>query len=75
MCIRDRDKGIKYLRQDRHGDLFVKVHVVVPRKLTERQKELLREFERSQGGKTDNLGVPEKKKGIFSKLFDTDDKN
>ena len=42
--FRMRDKGIKYLRQDRKGDLFVKVNIVVPKKLTDRQKELLMEF-------------------------------
>ena len=42
--FRMRDKGIKYLRQDRKGDLFVKVNIVVPRKLTDRQRELLMEF-------------------------------
>ena len=31
-------------RQDRKGDLFVKVNIVVPKKLTDRQRELLMEF-------------------------------
>ena len=35
--FRLREKGIKYLRSDRHGDMFVKMNVVVPRKLTDRQ--------------------------------------
>lgn len=42
--FRLRDKGIKYLRQQKNGDLFVRVNIVVPRKLTDRQKELLAEF-------------------------------
>ena len=57
--FRLREKGIKYLRQDRMGDLFVKVNVVVPRKLTERQKELIAEF----GG----MEKPAKKSKIFKK--------
>ena len=53
--FRMRDKGIKYLRQDRRGDLFVKVNIVVPRKLTDRQRELLMEF--------GEMPDPKKKKG------------
>ncbi len=51
--FRLRDKGIKYVNQERYGDLYVKVNVVVPRKLTERQRELLAEFE--------GIDVPKKK--------------
>lgn len=58
--FRMRDKGIKYLRQDRKGDLYVKVHLVVPRKLTERQRELLMEF-------GDMQADPKKKKIKFKK--------
>ncbi len=43
--FRMKEQGIKHLRQDRKGDLFVKVNVVVPRKLTEEQKELILKFE------------------------------
>lgn len=58
--FRLREKGIKYLRQDRKGDLFVEVNVEIPRKLTERQKELIAELE--------GMEKPEKRnKGIFRK--------
>lgn len=57
--FRLRDKGIKYLRQNRNGDLYVKVNVVVPKKLTDRQKELLAEFA--------GMSVPQKKGKIFRK--------
>ncbi len=43
--FRLKDKGIKYLRQDRKGDMYVRVNVTVPRKLTDRQKELIAELE------------------------------
>ena len=43
--FRLRDKGMKYLRSDKHGDLYVTMNIEVPRKLTEKQKELLLEFE------------------------------
>lgn len=60
--FRLRDKGIKYLRQDRHGDLYVKMNVVVPRKLTERQKELILEMEGMP-----NTREHKKGRGIFKK--------
>lgn len=45
--FRLRGKGIKPLRANEHGDLMVHVIVETPVKLTEKQKELLREFESS----------------------------
>lgn len=45
--FRLRGKGIKPLRSNEHGDLMVHVVVETPVKLTEKQKELLREFESS----------------------------
>jgi molecular chaperone DnaJ len=43
--FRLRGKGIKALRSSGHGDLMCHVVVETPVKLTERQKELLREFD------------------------------
>lgn len=43
--FRLRGKGIKNVRNHAHGDLMCHVVVETPVKLTERQKELLREFE------------------------------
>lgn len=45
--FRLRGKGIKPLRQSEPGDLLVHVLVETPVKLTDKQKELLREFETS----------------------------
>ena len=48
--FRLRGKGIKALRASQHGDLMCHVQVETPVKLTDRQKELLREFDAiSQG--------------------------
>jgi molecular chaperone DnaJ len=44
-AFRLRGKGIKALRSSEHGDLMRHVAVETPVKLTERQKELLRELE------------------------------
>ena len=46
--IRLRGKGVKMLRGAGHGDHYVKIKVTVPKNLTGRQKELLKEFEESK---------------------------
>jgi molecular chaperone DnaJ len=43
--FRLRGKGIRNVRNHQHGDLYCHVVVETPVNLTERQKELLREFE------------------------------
>ena len=48
--FRLRGKGIKNVRSHVHGDLMCHVVVETPVNLTERQKELLREFEESASG-------------------------
>ena len=49
--FRIKGKGIPSLRNGVKGDLLLTVHVEVPKKLTEKQKELLRQFDQSMGGK------------------------
>ncbi len=58
--FRLKGKGIPMLRGTGRGDQYVKVHVVVPKGLTQHQKELLMEFEG-----LDKTKVP--KKGFFGK--------
>lgn len=48
--FRIRGRGIPYLRGSGNGDLYVTVSIDVPRKLSEKQKELLRAFESSMNG-------------------------
>ena len=43
--------GIQQLRGGGKGDLLVRVRVEIPRKLTEKQKEILRQFEDTTTGK------------------------
>lgn len=45
--IRLRGKGVPYVRTRNRGDQYVRILVKIPQKLTQRQKELLREFEQS----------------------------
>ena len=49
--FRIKGQGIQYLRGSGKGDLYVTVGVEVPRKLTDRQKELLRQFEGTVTGR------------------------
>lgn len=44
-------KGVKSVRSSQIGDMVVRVHIETPVKLTNRQKELLEEFEESLQGK------------------------
>ncbi|MGB9706881.1 MAG: DnaJ C-terminal domain-containing protein [Microgenomates group bacterium] len=44
--VRLRGRGVKHLREDGRGDQYVRLLVKIPEKLTPRQRELIREFER-----------------------------
>lgn len=43
--VRLRGKGVKTLRGQGHGDHYVRIKIVIPKNLTSRQKELLKEFD------------------------------
>jgi molecular chaperone DnaJ len=58
-----RGKGMPALRRGRHGDLRVVVNVVIPRRLSGEQRELLERLSASLG--EENLRSDE---GVFSKL-------
>lgn len=61
--LRLRGLGLPNLRNGRRGDLHVRINIEVPRKLTSRQEELLREF-----AATENIDVRPKKRGLFDKF-------
>ncbi|MGI6239703.1 MAG: molecular chaperone DnaJ [Christensenellales bacterium] len=63
--FRIRGKGIPYLRGNGTGDLYITVLIDVPKKLNEKQKELLREFDNAVEG-----GQYEQKKSFFSRVKD-----
>ena len=44
--IRLRGRGIKHLHSYGRGDQYVRLLVKIPEKLTPRQKELIKEFEK-----------------------------
>jgi molecular chaperone DnaJ len=60
--FRIRDAGVPHLRRNGRGDLIVTTQVVVPRKLTEQQKALLRELARSL------VKEPLAPKGVLDKM-------
>jgi molecular chaperone DnaJ len=64
--FRMRDHGVPHLRRNGRGDQLVIVHVVVPKNLSDEQKELMKKL-------ADTLGkevIPQRGKGILSQLKD-----
>ena len=57
--------GIQRLNQAGKGDLIVHVRVEIPKRLTDKQKELLRQFDETTTGKE-----YEKQKSFFDKIKD-----
>ncbi len=47
--FRVRGKGVPDIRENRTGDLYVRVRIAVPKRLSKRQEELLREFAAETG--------------------------
>ncbi|MBC1934913.1 molecular chaperone DnaJ [Listeria grandensis] len=61
--FRLRNKGVPHLRGNGTGDQHVIVKVIVPKKLDEKQKDILREFATTTGDKVD-----ENSEGFFDKM-------
>jgi molecular chaperone DnaJ len=59
--FRLKEKGVQHLRSNKKGDLYVKVNVEVPKKLTDKQKDLLQQF--------DNI-TKTKEKSFFERVKD-----
>ncbi|MDO5014451.1 MAG: molecular chaperone DnaJ [Clostridia bacterium] len=71
-----KGRGIQKLNRPSKGDQFVRVRVDVPKKVTEHQKELLRQFDEEYKNKPNNkpLGFEKsakKKKSAFEKIKDS----
>ena len=64
--LRVRDKGVKALRGIGTGDLYCHMFVETPIKLTEAQKDILRQFDEASGGC--NSTHHPKSKGFFDKV-------
>jgi len=71
--LRLRGKGMTILRSQARGDMFVEISVETPVNLTERQKELLEEFDeisREEGSSPESEGFFSKMKEIWKDLTD-----
>ncbi len=66
--IKMKDYGISHVNGRGKGDQFVKIVVNVPKKLTERQKELIKELNNELGGKSPfSVTDEDDRKGFFGK--------
>lgn len=61
-----RGKGVPYLRETGRGDLKVRLKIVTPTELTEKQRKLLQELGETFGHKVH----PQEHKGLFDKVKD-----
>jgi molecular chaperone DnaJ len=64
--FRLRGKGVPHLRGNGRGDQHVKVRVITPTNLNDKQKELLRELAELSGEKPGQPGVEDE--GFFEKM-------
>lgn len=64
--FRLRGKGVPYLRGNGVGDQHIKVRIVTPTKLTDKQKDLLREFASLSDGAP--LEIPQEDESFFGKM-------
>jgi molecular chaperone DnaJ len=72
--IRLRGEGVPYPRGSRQGDLLVKVRVVIPRQLTPRQTELLKDLaQEDPDSQTTTVPSPnqDQDEGLLGKLWST----
>ena len=61
--FRLKGKGVKQLNRDKYGDLYIKAIVEIPKKLTDKQKDLLKTFAHETG---ENINPEEK--GFLKKV-------
>ncbi len=66
MTFTFKGKGIRHLNSSARGDLYVKIYIVTPTKLTSKHEELFRELAKLEGE-----DIPPKKKSIFEKIIET----
>ena len=68
VSLRMKGKGIQRLQASGRGDQYVHITVAIPSKLSDKQKDLLRQFDESMGG------TFESNKAADSKKSDTQEK-
>jgi molecular chaperone DnaJ len=70
--LRLKGKGIPHLRGSGRGDQLVRVIVATPTKLSQKQKELLKDFDSSSDQENYRSSSKTDKKGFFERIFDKD---
>ena len=65
--FRLKGKGIKKLRRSDRGDQYVKINIEVPKNLTKKQKDALKDYEKAMGESSTETHY-EKRKTFFDKL-------
>ena len=63
--LKMRDKGVKHLNHSGHGDQIVRINVNVPKKLSNKEKELLKELAEQPNFKTSDK---DDDKGFFKRF-------
>ncbi len=69
--LRMKDKGIKHLNAHGRGDQIVRVNIHIPKKITAKEKELLKELSKSENFKPKHTISKDKKteKNFFKNVF------
>ena len=68
--LRLRGKGIPHLRGGGRGDQLVRVIVATPTKLSQQQKDMLKDFAKSSGEENYRTSSKGEKKGFFERMFE-----
>jgi molecular chaperone DnaJ len=66
--LRMKDKGIKHLNKSGRGDQLVRINVFIPSKLSSKEKEILRNLQKSENFKPDG-NFKDKTDGFFKNFF------
>jgi len=69
--LRMRDKGIPHLNSYGRGDQLVRVNIWVPGKLTQKERDLLRELAKSENITPSDTERKKASKSFFDKMKDT----
>ncbi|HWQ80911.1 MAG TPA: molecular chaperone DnaJ [Ignavibacteria bacterium] len=64
--LRMRDKGIRHLNSSGRGDQLVRIHVFIPKKISAKEKNLLKELNKSENFIPDSKDA----KGFFKSMFE-----
>jgi molecular chaperone DnaJ len=67
--LRMKDKGIKHLNGYGRGDQLVKIHIITPKKITAKERELLKELAKSENFNPKKSSKDKDDKSFFKGVF------